>query len=130
MHAREIRTTTVIASASLQELEKGAGVAVTGGGSLMPMPDLIRLAARAHHYLYVYDQHTGQSLYLGRAKQLDHPQQRQKPNRSVRKSTDIDLFGLRREQIDDPLGHRGGGRMLPQQRRGQRQARAFLQRAP
>ena len=67
---------TVIVSTTLQELEKGAGVAVTGGGSLLPMPDLIRLAARAHHYLYVYDQHSGQSLYLGRAKRLANAAQR------------------------------------------------------
>ena len=67
---------TVIVSTTLQELEKGAGVAVTGGGSLLPMRDLIRMAARAHHYLYVYDQHTEQSLYLGRAKRLASAAQR------------------------------------------------------
>ncbi|WP_370499787.1 HNH endonuclease signature motif containing protein [Mycolicibacterium sp. jd] len=67
---------TVIVSTTLQELEKGAGFAVTGGGSLLPMPDLIRMAARAHHYLYVYDQHSGQSLYLGRAKRLANAAQR------------------------------------------------------
>jgi hypothetical protein len=67
---------TVIVSTTLQELEKGAGVAVTGGGSLLPMPDLIRMAARAHHYLYVFDGHTGQSLYLGRSKRLATAAQR------------------------------------------------------
>lgn len=67
---------TVIVSTTLQELEKGAGVAVTGGGSLLPMPDLIRLAAKAHHYLYVYDQHTGKSLYLARTKRLATAAQR------------------------------------------------------
>ncbi len=67
---------TVIVSTTLQELEKGAGVAVTGGGSLLPMPDLIRMAARAHHYLYIYDKHTGQSLYLARTKRLASAAQR------------------------------------------------------
>lgn len=67
---------TVIVSTTLQELEKGTGVAVTGGGSLLPMPDLIRMAAHAHHYLYVYDQHTGQSLYLARTKRLASAAQR------------------------------------------------------
>lgn len=67
---------TVIVSTTLQELQKGAGVAVTGGGSLLPMRDLIRLAAHAHHYLYVYDQHSEQSLYLGRAKRLASAAQR------------------------------------------------------
>ena len=67
---------TVIVSTTLQELEKRAGVAVTGGGSLMPIPELIRLAAAAHHYLYVFDDHTGQSRYLGRAKRLANAAQR------------------------------------------------------
>lgn len=67
---------TVIVSTTLQELQKGAGVAVTGGGTLLPMRDLIRLAAKAFHYLYVYDKHTEQSLYLGRAKRLANAAQR------------------------------------------------------
>ncbi len=67
---------TVIVSTTLQELEKAAGVAVTGGGSRLPMPDLIRMAAPAHHYLYVHDEHTGQSLYLARAKRLATAAQR------------------------------------------------------
>ena len=67
---------TVIVSTTLQDLENGAGVAVTGGGTLLPMRDLIRLAANAFHYLYVYDKHTEQSLYLGRAKRLANAAQR------------------------------------------------------
>ncbi len=69
-------TVTVIVSTTLQELEKGAGVAVTGGGSLLPMADLIRLAAHAHHYLAVFDQHTNRPLYLGRTKRLASAAQR------------------------------------------------------
>jgi len=38
---------TVIASATLQDLEKGAGLAVTGGGSFIPIPTLIQMAPRA-----------------------------------------------------------------------------------
>jgi hypothetical protein len=67
---------TVIVSTTLQELEKGAGVAVTGGGSLLPMPDLIRMASHAFHYLAVFDQHTSQALYLGRTKRIASPAQR------------------------------------------------------
>jgi len=67
---------SVIASATLQELQSGAGVAVTGGGSLLPMRDLIRMASHAHHYLAVFDQHTGEALYLGRTKRLASPAQR------------------------------------------------------
>nr|WP_260762094.1 HNH endonuclease signature motif containing protein [Mycobacterium sp. SMC-4] len=59
---------TVIVSTTLQELESGAGQAVTGDGSLLPMRDLIRMSAHAHHYLAVFDEHTEQALYLGRTK--------------------------------------------------------------
>lgn len=61
---------TIIVSTTLQELESGAGYAVTGGGSMLPMADVIRLAAHAHHYLAIYDQHTSEPLYLGRTKRL------------------------------------------------------------
>jgi Domain of unknown function (DUF222) len=67
---------TVIVSTTLQDLEKGAGIAVTGGGSWLPISDLIQMAAPAHHYLYVYDKHTGQSLYLARTKRLANAAQR------------------------------------------------------
>ncbi|TRW82431.1 HNH endonuclease [Mycolicibacterium sp. 018/SC-01/001] len=78
---------TVIVSTTLQELEKGAGVAVTGGGSLLPMADLIRLASHAFHYLAVFDQHTSQPLYLGRTKRLASPAQRIVLHSSVRGCT-------------------------------------------
>lgn len=67
---------TVIASVTVQDLEKGAGLAVTGGGTRLPIPTLIRMAARAHHYLYIYDKHTSESLYLGRTKRLASAAQR------------------------------------------------------
>src|SRR5207249_120640 len=50
--------------------ESGTGVAVTGGGSFLPMSDVIRLAADSHHYLYIYDKHTNEPLYLGRSRRL------------------------------------------------------------
>jgi hypothetical protein len=67
---------TVIVSTTLQDLHSAAGVAVTGGGSLLPMRDLIRMASHAHHYLAVYDKHTREELYLGRSKRLASPGQR------------------------------------------------------
>jgi Domain of unknown function (DUF222) len=67
---------TIIVTTTLQDLASGAGVAVTGGGSLLPMRELIRLAAQAHHYLVIYDQHTRQPLYCGRAKRFATPGQR------------------------------------------------------
>ena len=67
---------TMVVSTTLAELESGRGHAVTGGGTLLPMRDVIRQAAAAHHYLVVFDNHTEQPLYLGRAKRLASTGQR------------------------------------------------------
>ena len=67
---------TVVVSTTLAELEAGAGIAVTGTGTLMPMPDLLRLAEHAHHYLVVYRHHTAEPLYMGRSKRLATKAQR------------------------------------------------------
>jgi len=61
---------TVVVSTTLQDLEAGSGSGITGGGSLLPMADLIRMASHAHHYLAVFDKHTSEALYLGRSKRL------------------------------------------------------------
>ena len=67
---------TIIVTATLQDLQSGAGVAATGGGSLLPMRDVIRLASQSHHYLVIYDKHTSEPLYCGRAKRFATPGQR------------------------------------------------------
>jgi hypothetical protein len=67
---------TVIASATLAELEAAAGVAVTAGGTLLPMADLIRLASHAIHYLVIFDDATGRPLWLGRSKRCASADQR------------------------------------------------------
>jgi hypothetical protein len=67
---------TIIVTATLQDLQSAAGVGVTAGGSLLPMRDVIRLAAQAHHYLVIYDNHTRERLYCGRAKRFATPGQR------------------------------------------------------
>ena len=61
---------TMVISTTLQELESGRGHAVTGGGSLLSMAEVIRQASAAHHYLAVFDKHTEEPLYLGRSKRL------------------------------------------------------------
>ena len=58
---------TVIVSTTLQELAAAAGQAVTGGGTLLPMRDLIRMGRHAYHYLAVFDEHQSRPLYLGRS---------------------------------------------------------------
>jgi len=67
---------TVIVSTTLQELEAGAGQAVTGGGTLLPMRDLIRMAGHAYHYLAVFDEHQSRPLYLGRSRRIASADQR------------------------------------------------------
>jgi hypothetical protein len=67
---------TVIVSTTLQDLQAGAGHAVTAGGTMLPIPDLIRMATPANHYLAVFDGVTGQSLWLGRSKRLASADQR------------------------------------------------------
>jgi hypothetical protein len=61
---------TIIVSTTLQDLQAAAGSAVTAGGSLLPMGDLIRLASHAVHYLVVFDEHTSEVLHCGRSKRI------------------------------------------------------------
>jgi Domain of unknown function (DUF222) len=67
---------SVVVSTTLQELTSGTGRAVTGGGTLVPMRDVIRLARHAHHYLAVFDEHSNRPLYLGRTRRIASPDQR------------------------------------------------------
>ena len=72
---------TVIATTTLAELNQAAHAvqdpailmpppAHTGGGSALPMRDLLRMATDAIHYLAVFQDHTNRPLYLGRQKRL------------------------------------------------------------
>ncbi len=77
---------TVIAITRLDDLEQAARAmadpdtpmpapARTGGGSRLPMRDLIAMAAGSIHYLAIFDNHSDRPLYLGRSKRiatLDH----------------------------------------------------------
>ncbi|SEH65397.1 protein of unknown function [Mycolicibacterium rutilum] len=67
---------TVVITATLQDLQAAAGHGVTAGGTLVPMRDVIAMAADAHNYLAVFDQHTSQPLYLGRARRCASTAQR------------------------------------------------------
>ncbi|MGE2691234.1 DUF222 domain-containing protein, partial [Mycolicibacterium pulveris] len=67
---------TAIITMTLEQLETGAGIARTGGGSMLPMETAIAMAAHAHHYLYIYDQKCGRPLFLGRSKRLASADQR------------------------------------------------------
>ncbi|MFQ6393492.1 HNH endonuclease signature motif containing protein [Nocardia sp. KC 131] len=84
---------TVVVSMGLAELEAAAAQAtraadpygervtfgrpvVTGGGSLLPIRDALRMAAHAHHYLALFDNADGRPIYLGRAKRIATADQR------------------------------------------------------
>ncbi|ORV99714.1 13E12 repeat family protein, partial [Mycobacterium kyorinense] len=65
---------SIIVTTTLAELEAGTGHGLTGGGTLLPMSDVIRLASHAHHYLAIFDH--GKALALYHTKRLASPAQR------------------------------------------------------
>jgi len=78
---------TVVVTTTLAELDQAAraidhpstptpAAARTGGGSRLPMRDLIAMAAKTIHYLAVFDEHTERPLYLGRQKRTATADQR------------------------------------------------------
>jgi hypothetical protein len=60
--------TTVIIRTTLQDLEARAGIGVSGGGTIIPIADVIGMAANANNYLAVFDNATGAALDLFRAR--------------------------------------------------------------
>jgi hypothetical protein len=64
----------IIVTTTLRELEAAAGKGLTGGGTLLPMSDVIRLARHAHHYLCIFDD--GKAIGLYHSKRLASPGQR------------------------------------------------------
>ena len=67
---------SIIIRTTLQDLESRAGVGVTGGGTVVPIAEVIRLAGHANHFLAVFDGATGSALELFRTKRVASPAQR------------------------------------------------------
>jgi hypothetical protein len=65
---------SIIITTTLAELEAAAGKGLTGGGTLLPMSDVIRMARHAHNYLAIFDK--GKALALYHTKRLASPGQR------------------------------------------------------
>ncbi|MGA9674355.1 MAG: HNH endonuclease signature motif containing protein [Mycobacterium sp.] len=65
---------SIIVTTTLNDLEAATGKALTGGGTLVPMSDVIRWASHAHHYLAIFD--NGKPLALYHTKRLASPAQR------------------------------------------------------
>ncbi|MDT5115903.1 MAG: hypothetical protein QOE30_1642 [Mycobacterium sp.] len=54
---------SIIVTTTLAELEAAAGHGITGGGTRLPISDVIRLARHAHHYLAIFDKAKPVALY-------------------------------------------------------------------
>jgi hypothetical protein len=78
---------TVIATVNVDQMEQAVRAmddpaipmpapARTGGGSSLPMRDLIRMAANSIHYLTVFDGHSERPIYLGRSTRIATADQR------------------------------------------------------
>ena len=65
---------SIIVSTTLAELEAVEGHGITGGGTRLPITDVIRLARHAHHYLAIFDK--GKAVALYHTKRLASPGQR------------------------------------------------------
>lgn len=65
---------SIVVTTTLRDMEAAAGKALTAGGTLVPMSDVIRWAGHANHYLAIFDK--GRSLALYHAKRLASPAQR------------------------------------------------------
>ncbi len=67
---------TIVVTTTLEQLTSAAGLAHTGGGSYLPMPTVIRMAAQAHPYLTVFESPRDIKLYYGRSRRTASPGQR------------------------------------------------------
>jgi hypothetical protein len=65
---------SIIITTTLTELEAAAGRGLTGGGSILAMSDVIRMARHAHNYLAIFDKVKALALY--HTKRLASPGQR------------------------------------------------------
>lgn len=59
---------SIIVTTTLKDLEAAAGAGLTGGGTILPISDVIRLARHANHYLAIFDR--GKALALYHTKRL------------------------------------------------------------
>ncbi|BBZ45663.1 HNH endonuclease signature motif containing protein [Mycobacterium parmense] len=65
---------SIVVTTTLAGLQAATGRGLTGGGSTLPMSDVIRLARHARHYLAIFDK--GRALALYHTKRLASPAQR------------------------------------------------------
>ncbi len=100
----------VIIRTTLQDLESRAGIGVTGGGTKLPIADVIKMGAHAHHHLAVFDKATGQALALYRAKRVASPAQRimliARDGGCTKPCCTVGAYGCQVHHADAGLGHK------------------------
>ncbi|MGA5543341.1 DUF222 domain-containing protein [Mycobacterium sp. NPDC051198] len=67
---------SIIIRTTLHDLESRAGIGITGGGTKVPIKDVIRMGGHANHHLAVFDKATGAALNYFRARRTASPAQR------------------------------------------------------
>ncbi|MGU3502968.1 DUF222 domain-containing protein, partial [Mycobacterium sp. C31M] len=67
---------TLIIRTTVGELHALAGIGVSGGGTKIPIRDVIRMAGHASHHLAVFDDATGAALNYFRSRRTASPAQR------------------------------------------------------
>jgi hypothetical protein len=67
---------TITVTANLEDLQAKTGMATTGSNTLLPITDVIRMSANAHHYLLLFDNAKRVDLYKGRTTRFATKEQR------------------------------------------------------
>jgi hypothetical protein len=67
---------TITVTANLEDLQAKTGMASTGSNTLLPIKDVIRMSANAHHYLLLFDNAKRVELYKGRTTRFATKEQR------------------------------------------------------
>ena len=67
---------TITVTAALEDLAAKAGVARTGGDTLLPIKDVIRMGANAYNYLLIFDKARRIELFKGRTTRFATREQR------------------------------------------------------
>jgi Domain of unknown function (DUF222) len=67
---------TITVTAALEDLQAKTGMASTGGDTVLPITDVIRMSTNAYHYLLLFDKAKRVELYKGRTTRCATKEQR------------------------------------------------------
>ena len=111
--------TSIIVRTTLHELRTLAGIGVTGGGTLIPIADVLTMAARANatNYLAVFDDATGSALDLFRTRRTASVGPTPRPDRPRRRLHQTRLHRARLRRPSPPRPPRLDRRRPHQRRR-------------